>query len=180
MKKTKRIAQETIQKTLDKEWQAAIKSCFGMTHREALALVKPYGKNAETPVRGLTLGMVWALGGYGKFLAKKHRIKTQEDLHKAVQQMREARNAIPAATRKAFKMIASKLPRAGGPGRHSKLNPQEASKACDHISTFIRQKHTLKQALQMVSEMSPTLLGKKVGARTLQKAWDIRDKLTGE
>jgi len=48
---------------------------------------------------------------------------------------------------------------------------------CDHIALLIRQKHTLKLALQKVSELSPSILhGKKASPRKLQKAWDRRDE----
>jgi hypothetical protein len=83
-------------------------------------------------------------------------------------------------TRKAFKMMAATLPRAGGPGRQPKLNPQEASKVCDQIGMFIRQGYKLKEALLKTADLCPTMLGKKVGSRTLQKAWDSRKKHTGE
>jgi hypothetical protein len=76
-----------------------------------------------------------------------------------------------------MKMVSGMLPRKGGPGRQPKLSAAEASRACDHIATFIRQKNSLKAALQKTSNASLSLFGKKVSARTLQKAWDNRDTL---
>jgi type II secretory pathway component PulF len=72
------------------------------------------------------------------------------------------------------------LPRRGGPGRQPKLNATQSSQVCDQIALFLRQGHTLKQALQKVAELSITLFGKKVGARTLQKAWDKRREYRSE
>ena len=87
---------------------------------------------------------------------------------------------MPTAIRKAFKEVGHALPRRGGPGRQAKLNAKQAAQVCDQIALFVRQGQTLKEALQKVAELTPTLLGKKVGARTLQKAWDKRREYLGE
>jgi hypothetical protein len=180
MKKTRKLTQKEIHRTLDREWEDTIKSCFGVTPDEARKKFGLYDSNTETPIRGLKLATVFALGGYGKHLAKKYKIRTQQDLQKAVEKMRNVRQKMPSATRKAFKIIASTLPRAGGPGRQPKLNRQEASKVCDQIGVFIRQGCHLKEALLKTADLCPTMLGKKVGPRTLQKAWDRRKKTTSE
>ena len=180
MKITKKLSQREISKTLDREWEDTIRVCFGVTPSEARKIFSLYDSDTETPVRGVTLGMVFAFGGYGKHLVKKYKIRTQQDLQKAVEQIRNVRHKMPSATRKAFKIIASKLPRAGGPGRQPKLNRQEASKVCDQIGVFIRQGCQLKEALLQTADLCPTMLGKKVGSRTLQKAWDRRKKPTSE
>jgi len=125
--------------------------------------------------QGLTLGMFVGQASLGKALARQ--IKNRGQLEDAVILIKRLRDVLPTAFRKGMKEIARELPRRGGPGRQPKLNGPEASKACDHIAMFIRQKHTLKQALQMMAESSQAFLGKKVSARTLQKAWDRRDKL---
>jgi len=128
--------------------------------------------------RGLTIGMALGLGGIGKGLAKN--IKTQEQFEKALQQINRAGEQMPTMIRKATKELARSLPRRGGPGRQPKLTPKESAQMCDQIALYIRQKHNLKEALQKVAELTPTLLGKKVGARTLQKAWDKRGELVNE
>jgi len=180
MKISKKLSQREVRKTIDREWEDTIKSCFGVTPSEARKMLSRDDRNIETPAQGLTLGMVFALGGFGKHFAKKFRIKTPQDLEKAVEQIRNVRHGMPSATRKAFKTMAGTLPRAGGPGRQPKLNPQEASKVCDQIGMFIRQGYKLKEALLKTADLCPTMLGKKVGSRTLQKAWDSRKKHTGE
>jgi len=72
---------------------------------------------------------------------------------------------MPTAIRKATKELGHALPRRGGPGRQPKLNVAQAAHVCDQIALFMRQGHTPKDALQKVAELTPTLLGKKVGAR---------------
>ena len=129
-------------------------------------------------VKLIQAGMAFALGTLGRNHLKTINIKTEEQLDKALVQLREAKEQIPTATRKALRAFSKALRRRGGPGRQPKLNSKEASKACDHIGIFIRQKHSLKESLRMMADSSQTILGKKVGARTLQKAWDKRDTLT--
>ena len=77
-------------------------------------------------------------------------------------------------------MLVSALPRRGGPGRQRKLTPTEAARACDHIGTFMRQGSSVTVALRKAAEASETLIGKKVSARTLQKAWKDRGTLPSQ
>jgi type II secretory pathway component PulF len=121
-------------------------------------------------------GILGLLRDFGKSLARK--IKNEQQLTKALQDIKQVGYDMPTMIRKATKLLVSKLPRRGGPGRQPKLSPPEAAQVCDQIAVFIRQNHNLKQALQKVAELTPTLLGKKVGARTLQKAWDKRGELS--
>jgi DNA invertase Pin-like site-specific DNA recombinase len=93
--------------------------------------------------------------------------------------IREVGEKMPTAIRKATKELGHALPRRGGPGRQPKLTGTQAAKACDQIGLFVRQGHTVKEALKKVAELTPGLFGKKVGARTLQKAWDKRSEYLG-
>jgi hypothetical protein len=162
---------------------------FGISPLEAERLVKTglAGKlkisasnDSAAVAKILDAGIAYAFTQVIEFQMKKTKIRTQDDLTSAIQRMEEVSEKMPSATRKALKELSKMLPRRGGPGRQPKLNRSEASKACDHISTFIRQGQPLKHALVMLAEKSSPLLGKKVGARTLQKFWDNRVKLTSE
>lgn len=126
---------------------------------------------------GLTIGMSLGLGGIGKALARK--VKNEAQLQEALARIREAREKMPTAIRKATKELGHALPRRGGPGRQPKLNGTQAAQVCDQIALFMRQGYTLKTSLHKVAELSPTLFGKKIGARTLQKAWDKRSEHLG-
>lgn len=103
------------------------------------------------------------------------RIVTEDDLIRREQEIRRAGRDLPSMLRKVLKAHAASLPRRGGPGRGRLLSPEEASRACDHIAELLRRKHTVKDALAKTAEASVRLFGKKVGARTLQKAWAQRD-----
>lgn len=104
-------------------------------------------------------------------------IRTQEDLDNALRMFDEAKEQGPTVARKVMDKIRSELPRGGGPGRSPKLDAQQSAKVCDQISQFMRsEKLTLKQALAKTAEGCPDLVGKKVGARTLQKIWGKRDE----
>ena len=121
---------------------------------------------------GLTIGMSLGLGGIGKTLAR--RVKTEAQLENALATLKVVGEKMPTAIRNATKELGRALPRRGGPGRQPKLNPMQAAQVCDQIALFMRQGDTLKNALQKAADLTPNLLGKKVGPRTLQKAWDKR------
>lgn len=127
--------------------------------------------------KGISLGMALGVLSWGQ--AASRAIKTEEQLEKVLRDIKAAKETLPTLARKATKEVLSKLPRRGGPGRTPKLNAKESSMVCDQIGVFIRQKNTLKESLAKTAELTPTLLGKKVSARTLQKAWDKRDQFTG-
>jgi len=127
--------------------------------------------------KGLSLGMALGILSWGKTASRQ--IRTEEQLNKVLLKLKEAKEELPTLARKATKEVLSKLPRRGGPGRTPKLNARESTIVCDQIGVFIRQKNTLKKSLAKTAELTLTLLGKKVSARTLQKAWDKRDQFTG-
>jgi hypothetical protein len=173
-----RLTKTEVERTLDEAWRNVLKD-IGLVAapNEIKKYLRELKLSPETPVmRGLTLGMSLGLGSFGKTLARK--VRTREQLAQALANIKEASEKMPTAMRKAFKEMTHALPRRGGPGRQAKLNPRETAQMCDQIGMSIRQGATLKQALQRVSEMTPTLLGKKVGARTLQKAWNKRREHT--
>jgi len=182
MKKTGRLTRTEIERTVEKAWQEMLKT--SSTFKWDPASVETELKQMNVPretlvIHGLTIGTALGLGGFGKSLARN--IKNREQLDQVLREIARAGEEMPTIFRKAAKQMIATLPRRGGPGRKPKLNSREASQMCDQIVFFIRQKNTLKQALQKAAELSPSIIGgKKVGSRTLQKAWDQRDKLTGE
>jgi len=189
MSKGKRLTRAVIEKRLTQAWQKALEDCYGLSPTQARQLVKGMAvrgirraaaEDRSSVAQKLNAGIAMALADVGRYFIKRSKIRTEKQLAKALEEIKQAREKMPTATRKAMKIVSTMLPRTGGPGRQPKLNSREASKACDHIAMFIRQKHTLKQALQRMAESSESILGKKVSARTLQKAWDKRDQLTGE
>ncbi len=189
MNKGKRLTRTVIKKRLTQAWQKALEDCYGLSPTQARQLVKGMAvkgtrraalEDRSTVAKKLNAAIAMALADVGRYFINKSKIRTQQQLDKALEEIKQAREKMPTATRKAMKIVSTMLPRRGGPGRQPKLNSREASKACDHIAMFIRQKHTLKQSLQLMAQSSQSILGKKVGARTLQKAWDKRDQLTGE
>ena len=184
MNKGKRLTRAVIEKRLTQAWQKALEDCYGLSPTQARQLVKGTRPAAledrSTVAKKLNAAIAMALADVGRYFINRSKIRTEQQLAKALEEIKQAREKMPTATRKAMKIVSTMLPRRGGPGRQPKLNPREASKACDHIAMFIRQKHTLKQALQLMAESSQSILGKKVSARTLQKAWDKRDQLAGE
>jgi len=126
--------------------------------------------------KGLSLGMALGVLSWGRTASRE--IRKEEQLKKVLLKLKKTKEQLPTLARKATKELLSKLPRRGGPGRTPKLNARESSMVCDQIGVFIRQKNTLKESLSKTAELTPTLLGKKVSARTLQKAWDKRDQFT--
>jgi hypothetical protein len=178
-KKTTRFNRHSAEKKLEQAWRDVLnENGLIPSPAEVRKKLKEAYLSKKTPIMGgVTIGMSLALGGIGKAFAKG--VKTEEQLQKALADIREAREKMPTAIRKATKELVHALPRRGGPGRQPKLNALEAVQVCDQIGVFIRQKNTLKKSLAKTSELTPTLLGKKVSARTLQKAWDKRDQFTG-
>ncbi len=177
---TERVTRREAERILDDAWCAQLKELgFLANPAEVNKRLKEMALSPHTIVgRGLTVGMSVGLGGVGKTFARK--VKTRGDLEKVLTQIKAAGEKMPTATRKALKEFTRALPRRGGPGRRRKLNAGEAAQVCDQIGMFIRQGDSLKPALQKVSDMAPTLLGKKVGTRTLQKAWDKRSESSSE
>jgi len=188
--KPRRLTQAVILKRLDETWDEVLASCFGLTQAEAKRHVRQSltssddsdSDSVQGQSRLLMAALDLALGKNGRdaFRKQARSIKTEEDLARAIQRIRDSAEVIPSATRKAMKMISAMMPRRGGPGRQPKLGANDAGRACDQIALFVRQGNAVKVALQKTADLSPTLLGKKVSARTLQKAWKNRDKLTSQ
>ena len=179
-KNRKRFNQRLAEKKLEQAWRDVL-SENGLipSPAEVRKVLKEVHLSQKAPIgRGLTIGMSLGLGGIGKALARK--VKTDAQFQNALAHIREAGEKMPTAIRKATKELGRTLPRRGGPGRQPKLNVMQAAQACDQIAVFLRQGHALKDALQKVAELTPALFGKKVGARTLQKAWDKRREYRSE
>jgi hypothetical protein len=175
MRKSDRPTKKEFEKRLAQKWREALESCLGPAPTQLTHLLKDADR--KTTDQNLKAGMAFALRILGTDHLKKKNIKTEEQFAKACEELRVWKEKMPTAIRKATRDLAKALPRRGGPGRQPILNSDEAAKACDHIAMFIRQNHTLKEALQKMAQSSESLLGKKVGARTLQKFWDKRDQL---
>lgn len=186
MTSNKRLARALVEKRLTLAWHKTIEQSFGLNPKQAKQLVRgmligdlsdvgPQDDSAGGKVLSPFIAMI--LGDFGKHYLKNHKIRTEDQLAKALEEIKVRGEQMPTMTRKALKAVSNMLPRRGGPGRQPKLNPREAAKACDHIAMFIRQKHSLKEALKLMSDSSTSILGKPVGTRTLQKAWDKRDQL---
>jgi hypothetical protein len=175
----KRFNRHSAEKKLEQAWRDVLNE-NGLIPgpAEVKKILREVHLSHEAPIgRGLTIGMSLGLGGIGKALARK--VKTETQLEDALTRIREAGEKMPTAIRKATKELGHALPRRGGPGRQPKLTATKAAKACDQIGLFVRQGHTVKEALKKVAELTPSLFGKKVGARTLQKAWDKRSEYLG-
>lgn len=181
MTRPRNLSRTEMAKRIDAAWHQILEEnglVFNPTELKAMIKTAHLSPQANL-ARGLTIGAAIGLSSAGKKVAPM--IRSEEQFYRVLQEMKRAGDKIPTMLRKATKDMARALPRKGGPGRQPKLSPREASLMCDQIALFIRQKNTLRQALQKTSELSPRILeGKTVSPRTLQKAWDIRDKFTRE
>jgi hypothetical protein len=183
MTKAKRLTRAEIERRLERAWQEMlVENGLVVDLAEAKKLGMEVSKLAPEVIyrRGITLGVALGMQETGKGIAKQYKVKNEEQLQRALAKIKQMGNEMPTLIRKATRMIISNLPRRGGPGRQPKLNAKEASQVIDQILVFIRQKHSVKKALQEVAELTPNLLGKKVSPRTLQKAWDKRDEHPSE
>ena len=174
---SKPLTPAAIAKRVDDTWQEVLQeNKLVWSKADISKMLLHIDVPPETAIaRGMTIGAAIGLTSAGKRIAG--HIKSEEQLLRVLQEMRSSGSKIPSILRKASKEMLKALPRRGGPGRQPKLSPREASLMCDQIALFIRQKNSLKKSLQRASELSPSILkGKKVGSRTLQKAWDKRDE----
>lgn len=178
MEKAKKLTRAEIDRQLNEAWRKMLDENKLSPDPDAFkTLMKMKKPTPEKFVAGgvtVTVGML--LQNFGQTIRGKAKIKNEQHLQAVLRQIKEMSNQLPTVIRKATKAVTATLPRRGGPGRQPKLRPDEARQMCDQIALFIRQKSNLKQALQKVSGLTPTLLGKKVSPRTLQKAWDKRDQ----
>ena len=177
---TKRLTQAKAFRQLIEAWEAVLLEAFGMTDAKARSVVRAFlGKREVLDEADATAAVVRALlGAQIKRGVRRQAktIKTEEQLAKEIERVRQFSETFPTLIRKALKDFTSMLPRRGGPGRKPKLTSARASAACDQISIAMRQGDSLKAALIRVSAASVSLWGIKVGTRTLQKAWDKRAK----
>jgi hypothetical protein len=188
LEKTRRLTRAEVRKQVNEAWDETLTRGFGFTPVEARQtlrdLVAP-GRAADVSKdKGLAeqlaagISVLFGMSGRQKFEERTRKVKTQAELERLVQEMREMSERLPTVTRAALQSLSKILPRRGGPGRRPKLTAKEANEACNHIAVFIRSGLNVKQALQKCADLSLQVLGKKVGSRTLQKAWNNRVKLT--
>jgi hypothetical protein len=180
MKRRMRFNRREAERQLEQAWRDMLtENGLIPSQAEVRKSLREVHLSQKAPIgRGVTIGMSLALGGIGKALARS--VKTEEQLQNALARIREAGEKMPTAIRKATKELGRALPRRGGPGRQPKLNAMQAAEVCDQIALFLRQGYRLKAALPKVAELTLTLFGKRVGARTLQKAWDKRREYRSE
>jgi hypothetical protein len=177
MKKKRTVSAAVVEKQIDEAFQKVLEenNLALWSREEKLDLLKRMDLSPEEKiVQGMSLAATLGIESPGKHLATL--IETQEELDEALKTLRSDGRKIPTVFRRGLKMASNSLPRRGGPGRKELLTPAEATIMCDQISTFNRQKHSLKKCLEMASELSPKLLhGKTVSPRTLHKHWIKRD-----
>jgi hypothetical protein len=180
MSKEEAVTKEEIEERINQAVQKLFERLgFGTKPSDVKELL---AQNSQLPPekqipKGIELGLQLGFGSFANTV--NTGIRTRDDLEKVLHIIGEAAEQAPTLARGALTQTLKNLPRRGGPGRIPKLDPKESAKVCDQIGLFIRQKCTLKEALAKTSALCPTLLGKRVGSRTLQKAWDKRDEFTG-
>jgi hypothetical protein len=128
----------------------------------------------------LAKAMAFQMGFLQSIEALLPTIRTQEELDRFVEGLEATVEPAPTIVRNTMDKIRSKVPRRGGTGREPKLDYREATMVCREILKLVGKKYTAKEAIAEVSRMCPELLGKAVGTRTLQKAWDKRDEFLRE
>jgi hypothetical protein len=129
----------------------------------------------EKVARGMTIAMCLGIDSPGNYLAQD--ITTQEQLDATLETMMREGSKMSTIMKKGLRKAALSIRRRGGPGRSPILNSTEIGLLCDQVAAFIRQKYSTKKSCEETAKLSPTLLGgKKVGARTIQKYWDEREK----
>jgi hypothetical protein len=175
-----------VRQRLSAAYGAALDDAMGIEEAEASKIVRAMsGAKDDTPFESVddeftkgVLAVVRVLFGRigRRFLAKQaEQIKTEDDLNKRLNEIRRETYTFPSDFRKIMNKFMERLPRRGGPGRAPKLSPHEKGIACDQIALFVRQGMGVKAAFKKTADISPTLLGKPVGVRTLQKAWQGRN-----
>jgi hypothetical protein len=116
---------------------------------------------------------------FGMGLATKReaqQIKTREDLNHVLATISKASERAPTILRKGLKEFQRDLPRRGGPGRKKILTPQETAFLFDRIAEKFRKGTPIKEAIRETAEEASELVGKKVGARTLENSWAKRNE----
>lgn len=180
-RKPRSLTRAYVIRELTKAWEDVLWTTFGLSEADARLNVRAAlgsGGHGDDSNRLLTATLRLLIGrdGVKALHAAAKDIKTEEQLAEQLTRLGEGAEQFPTQIRKAMKELAAFLPRRGGPGRQPKLDAALARKACDQIATLIRHGDSVKGALHKVSAASPTLLGKRVGARTLQKHWLQRGK----
>jgi hypothetical protein len=131
---------------------------------------------ADQMPKAVELAVRWAVGA--ATTQQIEQIKTREDLDKILMTIGKATEVAPTEARTALKEFQRNFQRRGGPGAKPKLNDQDCVIVCKQILKFkMVDNFPLKKALIETSKMCPILIGKEVGARTLEdKAWRHKDK----
>jgi len=185
---SKPLSQRLVRQRLLATYEAALDDAMGLKEVEASKIVRAMAgtkddRSFESVDDEFTKGVLAVVrvlfGRIGRrFLAKQaEQIKTEEDLNRRINDIRRDTYTLPSDFRKILKKFMEQLPRRGGPGRKPKLSPQEEAVACDQVLVFVRNGMGIKAALKRTADNSPTLLGKPVGMRTLQKVWQRRNAI---
>ena len=182
-RKAKRLTRTVVERRLLEAYVELFDELFRMTEATAAQIVNAMfavPQDGEVGDSDSTKGAIATVrlmfGRRGRVALKKDaaNIKTEAELEKRIAEIHNASYELPSGVRKVLKGFAAQLPRRGGPGRTPKLNAAEEQKACDQIALAIRRGAGVKQALKETAEKIAALLGKRVSARTLQKAWNRR------
>jgi hypothetical protein len=146
------------------------------SHLEILSHAKAVLPPADQLPKAVEMAVRCAVGLATSEQVKQ--IKTREELDTILRTIGEATEVAPTKARTALKEFQRQLPRRGGPGAKPKLNDEDCVIVCKQILKFRTiDKFPLKKALVETSKMCPILIGKKVGARTLEeKAWRNKDR----
>lgn len=145
-------------------------------HLEILFHANAALPSANQLPKAVELAVRWAVGSATAEQVKE--IKTREELDTILKTIGEATEVAPTEARTALKEIQRKFQRRGGPGAKPKLNDEDCVIVCKQILKFTTiDKFPLKKALVETSKLCPILIGKKVGARTLEdKAWKKKNE----
>lgn len=124
--------------------------------------------------KAVQLALRFGLGSATKKQAQQ--IKTREDMNRVLATISEAAERAPTNVREALKEFQRSLVRRGGPGRKKILTPQQTAFLFDRITEKYRSGTPIKIAIRETAAEAPELIGKKVGARTLENSWAKRNE----
>jgi hypothetical protein len=149
-------------------------------HLEVLSQANAALLPADQLPKAVEVAVRWAVGSATTHQVEQ--IKTREELDSILRTIGEATEVAPTEARAALKEFQRNFQRRGGPGAKPKLNDEDCVIVCKQILKFrMIDKFPLKKALIEVSKLCPILIGKKVGARTLEeKAWRHKDRYLRE
>lgn len=108
----------------------------------------------------------------------KGRPCTEEELEVVLTQIRALAPEMASAFRRELKNLQRGLPRRGGPGRDEILNIAEKREVCEQVGS-LHKMGQIKKMSDVFETVADTFRkrGKKISARTVQRAWQKREAL---